>query len=82
MPCRIGSTSRTLSERHKELIDEKKVPKNSKIKEIAKGLTFEGAAKREKSEITKCKNSRKSCDGSPGGPKKSGNIYKVYRIDW
>jgi len=82
MPCRIGTTSRDIKVRYKELVDAGDVPRGAKLVLVKSGLTHSQANLHEASTIVDCKVDGHHCQGAPGGPKKPGPVYSVYRIDW
>ena len=75
MPCRIGMTS-DLAER----INYWRRQCNGRFswQKLAEGLTYDEAQQRERLEAQRCGT---HCKQEPGGERKSGRVYSVYRAD-
>ena len=73
MTCRIGMSSTP-----QERINHWKNNGYSSGRILANGLTYDEAQRREEDEARKCGS---SCIQEPGGPRLSGRVYSVYRVD-
>ncbi len=80
--CRIGITSGDIKVRYQKLVKAKVVPRGAKLKLVKDDLTHSQAQALENKLIAECNAAGAHCQGAPGGPKKSGPVYSVYRIDW
>ena len=75
MTCRIGMSSKP-----QERIDHWRRQCNGRFssKILASNLTYDDAQRRETSEARRCGS---HCEQEPGGLRKGGPVYSVYRVD-